>query len=181
MTELAFPGYRAFDAAPDDPLRVKWNAMRDNLDVSSILPPQPTLEGVSAFNLHVNQILTFNPLETEDLSAWQSPKQTLMQAQGDCKDYALLKYAALLKSGVPARVVIGEIKSVMKTNPRHAWCAAYIEGAWCALDNMFDQIIRVDEYSNWLPLAALGESSVVRFVAGQEFTINNVLNERKLS
>jgi len=139
------------------------------------------LAGVSAFNLHINRILTFNPLETEDLSAWQSPKQTLMQAQGDCKDYALLKYAALLKSGVSARVVIGEIKTVMKDNPQHAWCAAYIEGFWRALDNMFDQIIRVDEYSNWLPLAALGETSMVRFVAAQEFTIDDVLNERRSS
>jgi predicted transglutaminase-like cysteine proteinase len=177
MTDLSFPGYRSFDAAPDDPLRLKWNAMRANLDVSTILPPQPTLAGISAFNLHINRIITFNQLETEDLSAWQSPKQTLMQAQGDCKDYALLKYAALLKSGVPCRIVIGEIKSVMKNNPQHAWCAAFVEGFWRALDNNFDQIIKVEEYSNWLPIAALHDASVVRF--GEPFTINEKLNSLK--
>jgi predicted transglutaminase-like cysteine proteinase len=178
MNELAFAGYWPLPAGADDPLRVKWNAMRANLDVSTILPPQPTLEGVSAFNLHINRIITFNPLETEDLSAWQSPKQTLMQAQGDCKDYTLLKYAALLKSGVPVRVVIGEIKTVMKNNPQHAWCAAYLGGAWRALDNNFDQIIRVEDYTNWLPVAAMHDASVVKF--GAQFSINEIINKAKV-
>src|SRR5437879_12487976 len=104
MTELSFPGYRSFDAPADDPLRIKWKAMLANLDVSTILPPQPTLAGISAFNLYINRIIKFDRSELESLEVWQSPAQTLSLERGDCKDYALLKYAALVKSGVPVRI-----------------------------------------------------------------------------
>lgn len=173
MVELSFHGYRSFEVAPDDPLRLKWNSMRAELDFAGLPRVDPDLAAIAAFNLRVNQTVTFNRLESEDLSAWQTPEQTMMQAQGDCKDYALLKYAALQKAGVPVRIVIGEIASTYKKNPQHAWCAAYLEGAWRALDNMFSPIIKTDDYLNWIPAAALHDASVVVF--GREFSIDEIL------
>jgi len=32
--------------------------------------------------------------------AWQTPAQTLATSHGDCEDYAILKYATLLRSGL---------------------------------------------------------------------------------
>jgi transglutaminase-like putative cysteine protease len=177
--DLAFAGYRPLPVGPDDPLRAKWNQMRANLDFSGLAVPAPNLSSIAAFNLHVNQIITFNQLESEELDAWQSPAQTLQQAQGDCKDFALVKYAVLRTIGIPVRIVIGEIGSTYKKNPQHAWCAAFIDGAWRALDNMFNQIIKTEDYLNWIPAAAMHDDQVVHF--GREFSISEVLNERKLS
>ena len=99
--------------------------------------------------------------------------QTLAISRGDCEDYAILKYATLLRTGLPSaslRIVIGEIISIAGNQP-HAWSAAYLDGTWRTLDNKFDRIIGVADYVNWLPLAAMHDASVVRF--GREFTIND--------
>ncbi len=93
--------------------------------------------------------------------------------RGDCKDFALVKYAALVKAGIPVRIVLGEIKTVMKNNPKHAWCAAFVEGAWRRLDNNFDQIIGMTDDPNWIPVSALHDDCVVHF--GQVFSISEQL------
>ncbi len=99
--------------------------------------------------------------------------------QGDCKDYALLKYAVLKTIGLQAAIVLGEFKSVMKHNPQHAWCATLLDGAWRRLDNMFDQIIRIEDDPNWIPQSALHDDSVVKF--GPVFSIDGVLNAGKVA
>ncbi len=177
MTDLAFLGYRFFDAAPDDPLRLKWNEMRGRLEVLTLATPEPTLIAVADFNAKINRMIAFDRTEAESLDAWQSPSQTLQRERGDCKDFALVKYAVLTKAGIPVRIVLGEIKTVMKANPKHAWCAAFIEGAWRALDNMFDQIIKIEEYSNWIPTAALHDDAVVEF--GSVFSIAEQLAKQR--
>jgi predicted transglutaminase-like cysteine proteinase len=32
---------------------------------------------------------------------WSDPFETLLSYRGDCEDYAILKYAALLEAGIP--------------------------------------------------------------------------------
>ncbi len=128
----------------------------------------------AAFNADINQRIVYTPEPDRD-DAWQTPAQTLTTSHGDCEDYAILKYATLLRAGLSVaslRIVIGEIKSIAGNQP-HAWCAAYLDGAWRTLDNKFDQIIGVADYVNWLPLAAMHDASVVRF--GREFTINDMI------
>jgi predicted transglutaminase-like cysteine proteinase len=169
---LIFAGYRSFDAGADDPFRIKWSAVRPSLELpAGAEVPAVTLAAIGAFNADINQRIVYTP-EPDRGDAWQTPAQTLAILHGDCEDYAILKYATLLRAGLSAdslRIVIGEIKSIAGNQP-HAWCAAYLDGAWRTLDNKFDQIIGVADYVNWLPLAAMHDASVVRF--GREFTIN---------
>lgn len=170
---LIFAGYRSFDAGADDPFRIRWNAFRPSLELPTGAEiPALTMPAISAFNADINQRIIYTP-EPDRVDAWQTPAQTLAILHGDCEDYAILKYATLLRAGLSAaslRIVIGEIISITGNEP-HAWCAAHIEGIWHALDNKFPQIIATAEYINWLPLAAMHDASVVRF--GREFTIND--------
>jgi predicted transglutaminase-like cysteine proteinase len=170
---LIFAGYRSFDAGADDPFRIKWNAVRPSLELPAGAEiPALTMPAISGFNADINQRIIYTP-EPDSGDAWQTPAQTLAILHGDCEDYAILKYATLLRAGLSAaslRIVIGEIISIAGNEP-HAWCAAHIEGIWHALDNKFPQIIATAEYINWLPLAAMHDVSVVRF--GPEFTIND--------
>ncbi|HET7122775.1 MAG TPA: transglutaminase-like domain-containing protein [Bradyrhizobium sp.] len=170
---LIFAGYRSFDAGADDPFRIKWNAVRPSLELPAGAEiPALTMPAISGFNADINQRIIYTP-EPDSGDAWQTPAQTLAILHGDCEDYAILKYATLLRAGLSAaslRIVIGEIISIAGNEP-HAWCAAHIEGIWHALDNKFPQIIATAEYINWLPLAAMHDASVVRF--GREFTIND--------
>jgi len=154
MTDLSFPGYRSFAAGPDNPFRVKWNAVWAALDVpDSFELPALTLPAIGAFNESINDKIVYTP-EPGGVDDWQEPARTLALGCGDCEEYAILKYATLLKSGLAEeclRLVVGEIKSTMKTNPAHAWCAAYLDGTWRALDNKFERIIEASAYLNWIP------------------------------
>jgi predicted transglutaminase-like cysteine proteinase len=176
-SNLSFPGYSSFEVAPDDAMRVKWNAVRSALDVpASVELPALTLAGIGSLNVRLRDKIVYTE-EPSGTDVWQPPAQTWAQLSGDCEDFAILKYAVLLKAGLPhesCRVVIGEIKSIAGNQP-HAWCAAYIDGAWRALDNKFDQIIKVSDYMNWLPIVAMHDASVARF--GREITINDVLGQ----
>ena len=173
IDSLIFAGYRSFDAGAEDPFRIKWSAVRPSLDLpAGAEVPALTMAAIGAFNADINHRIIYTP-ELDRADAWQTPAQTLATSQGDCEDYAILKYATLLRAGLSVaslRIVIGEIKSIAGNQP-HAWCAAYLDGAWRTLDNKFDQIIGVADYVNWLPLAAMHDASVVRF--GREFTIND--------
>ena len=173
IDSLVFAGYRSFDAGADDPFRTKWNAVRSSLELpAGAEVPALTMAAIGAFNADINQRIVYTP-EPDGGDAWQTPAQTLATSHGDCEDYAILKYATLLRAGLSVaslRIVVGEIKSIAGNQP-HAWCAAYLDGAWRTLDNKFDQIIGVADYVNWLPLAAMHDANVVRF--GREFTIND--------
>jgi len=171
LNDLSFSGYRSFEATIDDPLRLKWNAMAKDVPTDCLIP-LPQRAPISAFNAWANKEIKFDHAESESLEVWQSPTQTFSAKRGDCKDYALLKYAALKKAGVEVRIVLGEIKSAMKTNPQHAWCAANIDGIWYALDNDFDHLQPLP-YLNWIPSAVLHDSSVVKF--GAEFRISDIV------
>ena len=173
MIDLTFPGYRSFEAAPDDPYRVKWDAVRGTFSdpLESL-----NLTSVEDVNLVINTAVKYTAeLRGEDV--WQPPSVTWTLKRGDCEDYAILKYAMLMKAGIPARVVIGEIKSLSVPDGRdpHAWCAAYLDVTWRALDNKFDHLIKVSEYINWLPLSSKHDASVMLYAPGQTFSINERL------
>jgi predicted transglutaminase-like cysteine proteinase len=175
IDSLVFAGYRSFDAGADDPFRIKWNTVRPSLELpAGAAVPALTVTAIGAFNADINRRITYTP-EPDSGDAWQTPAQTLAISQGDCEDYAILKYAPLLRAGLSVaslRIVVGEIISIAGNQP-HAWCAARIDGSWHALDNKFPQIIAIADYLNWLPLAAMHDASVVRF--GREFTLNDMI------
>jgi predicted transglutaminase-like cysteine proteinase len=56
----------------------------------------------------VNDFVNNNIRYASDLSLygvedyWATPKETLLKGQGDCEDFAILKYATLVKMGVPS-------------------------------------------------------------------------------
>lgn len=72
---------------------------------------------------------------------WTSPLETLSAGTGDCKQYAVVKYAALLEAGFAAdrvRLVIVRIRS--STPPPsapadHAVIAVRVQSRWLVLDN----------------------------------------------
>jgi hypothetical protein len=96
---LIFAGYRSFDAGADDPFRIKWNAVRPLLELPAGAEiPALTMPAISGFNADINQRIIYTP-EPDSGDAWQTPAQTLAILHGDCEDYAILKYATLLRPG----------------------------------------------------------------------------------
>ena len=127
------------------------------------------LAKIGRINRAVN--LTIGAASATVQSAWSSPLQTLATGSGDCKQYAVLKYAALMDAGVAAedlRLVIVRLKQPQdpETKPAdHALVAVRNEADWIVLDNrtltMIESRQVLDQY---LPLFALDHRGVRRFV-----------------
>jgi predicted transglutaminase-like cysteine proteinase len=88
--------------------------------------------------------------------AWASPLATLAAGEGDCEDYAIVKYAALREAGVPP----GDLRLVVVRDARlgqnHAVLAARLEDRWLVLDNRRFLLLEDREVRNYQPIAAFG-------------------------
>jgi predicted transglutaminase-like cysteine proteinase len=94
---------------------------------------------------------------------WSAPLETLATGRGDCKDYAIAKYAALLAAGYPARDVKLIIVRNLAANEDHAVVAARDGGEWIVLDNRWMTLVKDVDMPKVVPLFVLDESGVREF------------------
>jgi predicted transglutaminase-like cysteine proteinase len=95
---------------------------------------------------------------------WSSPFETLQTRRGDCEDYAIVKYVALLQAGLSH----DDVKIVILRNllPRedHAAVAARVDGQWLILDNRRLALVRDTKMVGSIPRFVLDEDGARRFV-----------------
>jgi predicted transglutaminase-like cysteine proteinase len=94
---------------------------------------------------------------------WSDPFETLLSNRGDCEDYAILKYAALLEAGISkddVRIVI--LKDVFPSED-HAAVATRVDGQWLILDNRTLTLVRDTDVTRAIPEFVLDHEGVKRF------------------
>ena len=94
---------------------------------------------------------------------WSDPFETLLSNRGDCEDYAILKYAALLVAGIPkddVKIVI--LKNFFPTES-HAAVATRVDGQWLILDNRTLTLVRDTDVTRAIPEFVLDHEGVKRF------------------
>ena len=96
---------------------------------------------------------------TIDPFVWRPPLEIMSLGAGDCEEYAVLKYFALLEVGDVKLVIVRD----MAANQDHAIVAVRINTAWFLLDNRWLTLIRDFELSRAEPLFMLDEHGVRRF------------------
>lgn len=103
---------------------------------------------------------------------WSPPFETLRTHRGDCEDYAIVKYVALLEAGLShddVRIVI--LRNLLPKED-HAVVAARVDGKWLILDNRRLALVRDTEMVGSIPKFVLDENGARRFVpsnrAGRE-------------
>ena len=124
----------------------------------------------------VNRALNLLIVYTSDLvqhgldDVWTPPLLTLASGRGDCEDYALAKYLALLELGVRSvdlRIVIVETRS----QRQHAVLATRLGQGWVMLDNAHSLILE-DRQLPYRAIAAFGgEDDPVRPAAPTRINI----------
>ena len=119
---------------------------------------------------HINRAVNFAIRGTNNVLSeeWTSPLATLEIGDGDCKQYAILKYAALNDAGFgfdDLRIVIVEDKSLHR---QHAVVAVRNEGRWLVLDNRSSMLLESSEVTKrYVPLTALDWRGVREFIPSQ--------------
>jgi predicted transglutaminase-like cysteine proteinase len=94
---------------------------------------------------------------------WSDPLETLRSHRGDCEDYAIVKYAALLEAGIPKDDVKIVILKNTFPNEDHAAVAARVDGRWLILDNRTLTLVRDTDVTRAIPLFVLDHEGVKRF------------------
>jgi predicted transglutaminase-like cysteine proteinase len=123
---------------------------------------------------HINRAVNLAISPTSDEAQWKvtdhwsSPLETLQSERGDCEDYAIVKYSALLDSGVSeADLKIVVLKSIFP-NEDHAVVAARVDDEWLILDNRTLTLVRDTHLMRTMPVFALDQVGVWRFVSGNQ-------------
>jgi predicted transglutaminase-like cysteine proteinase len=111
----------------------------------------------------INRAINLAIKPTIDPFVWRSPLETLSLGAGDCKEYAVAKYLALLEAGIPEPDVKLVVVRDMTARQDHAIVAVRINAAWFLLDNRWLALIRDIELSRAEPLYILDERGVRRF------------------
>jgi len=94
---------------------------------------------------------------------WSAPLETLTTGRGDCEDYAIAKYVALLQAGVAADDVRLVIVHDLAFAQDHAVVAARLDGKWIMLDNRRLVLLQDVEMPSVQPLFVLDDSGVKQF------------------
>jgi predicted transglutaminase-like cysteine proteinase len=95
---------------------------------------------------------------------WSPPFETLRTHRGDCEDYAILKYVALLQAGLSHDDVKIVILRNLLPKEDHAVVAARADGRWLILDNRRLALVRDTEMVGSIPKLVLDEDGARRFV-----------------
>jgi len=95
---------------------------------------------------------------------WSDPLETLHSNSGDCEDYAIVKYAALLAAGVSKDAVKIVVLRNQLPNEDHAVVAVRVDNQWLILDNRTLTLVRDMDVRRAIPEFVLDDQGVSRFV-----------------
>jgi predicted transglutaminase-like cysteine proteinase len=99
-----------------------------------------------------------------EVDVWTSPLVTFDHGAGDCEDYAIAKFVALLQAGISPddlRIVI--VRDGIRGED-HAVAAARLDGHWLALDNRRMAMVEDGYLKNYQPLFVIDQHGVMQYV-----------------
>lgn len=96
---------------------------------------------------------------------WSDPFETILSERGDCEDYAILKYTALLEAGFPKESLKIVVWKNRLPDEDHAVLAVRVDNQWLILDNRTLTLVRDVDVTRATPEFVLDEQGVRRLVA----------------
>ncbi len=90
-------------------------------------------------NRYSHKKITY-PTEAQGVDYWQSPKETIESGKGDCEDYAIVKWQALLDNGIPESDMYFMEGKHKLLNEMHVVLMVMIDGKFYYLDNTSESI-----------------------------------------
>ena len=97
------------------------------------------------------------------IDRWSSPLETFTTGLGDCEDYAIAKYVALMRAGVAAEDVRLVVVRDLAFGEDHAVAATRLNGDWIILDNRWLTLVEDSEMRRTVPLFVLDQTGVKQF------------------
>jgi predicted transglutaminase-like cysteine proteinase len=94
---------------------------------------------------------------------WNLPLETFSTGRGDCKNYAIAKYVALLEAGIAENDVNLVILRNLAVDEDHAVVVARLDGGWIVLDNRSFALVEDVEMHRVVPLFVLDHNGIRQY------------------
>lgn len=111
----------------------------------------------------INRAINLAIHPKSDPGRWMPPLDTLSAASGDCKDYAIAKYVALMEAGIAEKDLRLVIVRDIALGEDHAIVAARLGQDWIMLDNRWLTLVQDIEMRRVVPLFVLDHDGLRRF------------------
>jgi predicted transglutaminase-like cysteine proteinase len=111
---------------------------------------------------HVNR--SINMMIRPSAGSWMSALDILELGSGDCKDYAIAKYAALLRSGISPDQLRLVIVHNSRRKENHMVVGVFDDGQWLLLDNLTMTLVRDTDRTDYVPMFVLDHTGVGRYI-----------------
>ncbi len=120
---------------------------------------QPPAEQLNLVNTYVNKwAYELDPVNYGVKDFWATPKQ-FMARNGDCEDYAIVKYMSLLHLGFPKdkmRILVLEDQNL---KVGHAVLLVNLDGKVLMLDNQISKVIEANRVKHYKAIYSINESA----------------------
>lgn len=95
---------------------------------------------------------------------WSAPLETFTTGHGDCEDYAIAKFVALIAAGMAPEDVKLVVVHDKISDDGHAVAAARVDGRWLVLDNRWLALAEDSEMHRMTPLFVIDHTGVRTYV-----------------
>jgi predicted transglutaminase-like cysteine proteinase len=103
-------------------------------------------------------------IHAASVNYWTAPLETLAMGRGNCKQYAIAKYLALIEAGINENDVKLVIVRDLTTDDNHAVVAVHLNSDWIILDNRWLNMVQDTDMRRVIPLFVLDRHGVKRFL-----------------
>jgi predicted transglutaminase-like cysteine proteinase len=134
--------------------------------LTSVVDDARQYEG-RAMIAHINR--SINLMIRPSDGAWSSPLDILKSGSGDCKDYAIAKYAALLKAGVPVDEVRLIIVHKSGRQGYHMVVGVFEGGQWLLLDHLTMTLVKDTDRRDYSPQFVFDRTGVRRYFLADRY------------
>ena len=138
-------------------------------EFNSIIAEGRGRDGLARIGL-INRAVNLAIVPTSDMKQWgvpdrwSPPLETLTTGRGDCEDYAIAKYVALLDAGISNDDLKLVIVHNLLRDEDHAILVARVDGKWYVLDNRWLALVADSQLAHVIPLFVLDDTGVREFV-----------------
>jgi predicted transglutaminase-like cysteine proteinase len=112
----------------------------------------------------INRAINMTIRPKRDADHWKPPLDTLSSGTGDCKNYAIAKYVALIEAGIAEKDVKVVIVRDLAIGQNHAIVATRLGPNWIMLDNRWLTLLQDAEMRRVVPLFVLDHNGLRNFV-----------------
>jgi predicted transglutaminase-like cysteine proteinase len=120
------------------------------------LPPLDKLREVNRFANHAPYIT--DPVNYGMADYWATPGQFLSK-DGDCEDYAIVKFYSLLTLGIPNDQMRVVVLNDLNLHVAHAVLVVYLDGVAWLLDNQIRDVVRADVVRHYRAIYSVNETT----------------------